>query len=141
MSGKNQFPYTLNWQTVDPRPGLLPTSGLYNGGSPPSGTLITPVTGTNTYYSNIICVNRMDNIGAEVAWTGTPTGTISYLVSASGNNWPSLTFVPALSQPNGSSGTLAVSLNQLPFQYLMAVYVNASGTGTLAIYLQLKDLN
>ena len=83
----------------------------------------------------------MDNIGAEVAWSGTPTGTLTVLVSVTGTNWPSLTFTPTLAQPAGAAATMFINLNQLPAKFLMFKYVNASGTGNLNVALQLKDLN
>lgn len=96
---------------------------------------------TNTIYSNIIEASRMDNHGLEVAWSGTPTGTLTILVSSSGTNWPSLTFSPSLAQPSGGAGYYGLSLNQLPFKYIMFVYTNVSGSGSLSIVDQLKDLN
>lgn len=83
----------------------------------------------------------MDNVGHEVAWTGTPTGTLTVLVSNSGINWPALTFSPALTQPVGSANAIGINLNQIPYKYVMFQYVNASGSGTISIYSQLKDLN
>jgi hypothetical protein len=96
---------------------------------------------TNTIYSNILDISRMDNIGAEVNWSGTPTGTLSVMVSNSGVSFSALTFSPALTQPTGSAGGYVINLNQLPFKYLMFQYINASGSGILTIYLQSKDLN
>lgn len=96
---------------------------------------------TNTIYSQIIDISKMDNIGLEVTWTGTPTGTFSVMVSNSAINFYALTFVPALAQPSGSAGGYAVDLNQVPFKYIMLQYVNASGSGTLTVYGQNKDLN
>lgn len=139
MSGKNQFPNAFNWQTTSPVTGFLPTHPT--SGSTPSGLLAGVMTGTSTIYSNIIEQSRMDNIGLEVTWTGTPTGTFSVLVSNSGINFYPLTFNPVLGQPAGSASGYAVNLNQIPFKYVMLQYVNASGTGTLTVYGQNKDLN
>ena len=83
----------------------------------------------------------MDNIGLEVTYTGTPTGTFSVMVSNSGINFYALTFSPALTQPAGSGGGYAIDLNQFPFQFIMLQYVNASGTGTLTVYGMNRDLN
>ena len=83
----------------------------------------------------------MDNVGLEVAWSGTPTGTLSVLVSNSGINWSALTFSPPIGQPAGSAAMETIDLNQLPFKYLMLQYVNSSGSGTLTVYAQLRDLN
>ncbi len=83
----------------------------------------------------------MDNAGLEVTWTGTPTGVFEVQVSNSGISFYSLTFDPVLGQPAGSSGGYAIDLNQLPFKYLLLKYTNASGSGTLTVYGQQKDLN
>jgi hypothetical protein len=140
MGHKNQTILTFNWQSSNPQTGFNPTP--YNGaGSTPSGTEGGTMSSTNTIYSNIIEVSRMDNHGIEVAWTGTPTGTLTILVSNSGLNWPALTFDPVLTQPVGSANSIAINLNQLPFKYVMLKYINASGSGTLKAYTQLKDLN
>ncbi len=141
MSGKNQVPFTANWQSSDPRTGFIPNPNLYGNGSPPSAVLAGTMSATNVIYSNIIDVSRMDNIGLEVAWTGTPGGVLKILVSNSGKNFNELTFNPVLAQPAGAAGGMAVSINQLPFKFLMFKYTNASGSGSLSIYGQEKDLN
>lgn len=139
MSGKNQYISLFNWQATTPVTGFLPTHPF--GGSTPSGTTSGTMASTNTIYSNIIDVAKMDNIGIELNWTGTPTGTISVLCSVSGANFYSLTFTPSLTQPNGSVGGQLVNINQLPFRYIMLSYVNVSGSGSLTAYAQFKDLN
>lgn len=139
MSGKNQFPYELNWQSTNPQTGFLPNP--YPGGSKPSGTTTGAMASTNTIYSNIIDISRMDNIGAEVFWTGTPTGTITIYCSVSGANWSNLTFSPALAQPSGSAAGYLINLNQVPYKYIMFQYTNSSGSGSLTVWLQFKDLN
>jgi len=83
----------------------------------------------------------MDNSGLEVTWTGTPTGTFQVMVSNSAINFYSLTFIPALGQPVGSAGGYVIDLNQIPFKYMMLQYTNISGTGTITVYGQNKDLN
>lgn len=139
MSGKNQYPVTFNWQSTNPATGFLPNPN--QGGSIPSGVVNGAMASTNTIYSQIIDLSKMDNIGLEVTYTGTPTGTFSVTVSNSGINFYALTFSPALGQPAGSGGGYAIDLNQLPFKYLSLQYVNSSGTGTLTVYGQNKDLN
>ncbi len=139
MSGKNQFPFPFNWQSSSPVTGFLPQKSPT--GSAPSGTLSGTMATTATIYSQILDVSKIDNMGLEVTWTGTPTGTFSVMVSNSGINFYALTFNPVLAQPAGSASGYAVNLNQLPFRYIMLQYVNASGTGTLTVYGQNKDLN
>lgn len=139
MSGKNQAPVVFNWQSVSPVTGFLPTHPP--GGSTPSGTISGTMASTNTIFSQIIDVSRMDNIGLEVNWVGSPVGTFSVLVSNSGINFNALTFDPALGQPAGSAAGEAVNITQLGFKYMMLKYVNSSGSGTLTVYGQVKDLN
>ncbi len=139
MSGKNQFVSTLNWQSTNPVTAFLPNP--LPGGSAPSGVVSGTMSSTNTIYSNIIDVAKMDNIGVEVTYTGTPTGVISLLGSNSGSAFYPLTFNPALAQPAGAAGGYLIDLSGYPFKYFMLSYVNASGSGTLKAYLQLKDLN
>ncbi len=141
MSGKNQVPFQLNWQSANPATGFLPVNPNFGGGSAPSGVLTGTMATTATIYSNIIEISRMDNVGLEVAWTGTPTGVISILASNSGINFPALTFDPVLAQPAGSASSYLINLNQIPFKYICVKYVNASGTGVLSVYGQEKDLN
>jgi hypothetical protein len=140
MSGKNQFPQVFNWQSTNPEIGFLPLKQNQTG-SVPSGVLNGTMSGTNTIYSQIVDIGRMDNVGLEFTWTGTPTGVFSVTVSNSGINFYSLTFDPVLTQPAGGAGGYAIDLNQLPFKYLMLQYVNSSGAGTMTVYGQNKDLN
>lgn len=139
MSGKNQYPNTYNWQSTSPVTGFLPTHSP--GGSTPSGTVAGTMSSTNTIYSNIIDLAKMDNIGLEITWTGTPTGTFQVMGSNSGINFYALTFNPALGQPAGSAGGYLIDLTGYPFKYIMLEYMNASGSGTLTAYGQSKDLN
>lgn len=139
MSGKNQFPNTYNWQSTNPSTGFLPNPN--QGGSIPSGVVNGVMASTNTIYSQIIDLSKMDNIGLEVTYTGTPTGTFSVMVSNSGVNFYALTFNPALTQPSGGAGGYAINLNQLPFKYMFLQYVNSSGSGVLTVYGQNKDIN
>lgn len=142
MGNKNQFPPVINWQSTTPVTGLLPVNtNNYGGGTKPSGTIAGTMSGTNTIYTNVLEVSRFDNHGLEVTWTGTPTGTITVLCSNSGINFYPLTFNPALTQPAGSAGGYLINLNQVPFKYLMLQYVNSTGSGTLSVYGQLKDVN
>lgn len=143
--GKAQFPSQFNFQSTSPVTGFLPAPGpgqdVAGNSKPLSGVKAGVMTGTSTIYSNIIGVRQMDNAGIEVAWTGTPTGTLQVMVSNSGINFNALTFNPALSQPAGSAGGLAIALRDLPFQYLMLQYTNASGSGTLTATGQFKANN
>lgn len=139
MSGKNQYPNTYNWQSTNPVTKFLPNP--YQGGSLPSGTVSGTMSSTNTIYSNIVDLSKMDNVGLEVTWTGTPTGTFTVNASNSGINFYPLTFNPPLAQPTGSGGGYVIDLSGYPFKYILLEYVNATGSGVLTAYGQNKDLN
>lgn len=145
MSGKNQAPFAFNWQASDPRTGFLPLNLNTQGkGSVPSGVVSGTMSGTNTIYSQIVDVSRMDDVAIEFNWTGTPTGTISLLVSNSAINWPSISataFTPAFVQPSGTAAFEGMNLSLLGFKYILLQYTNASGAGVLTAYGQVKDLN
>jgi uncharacterized membrane protein len=143
MSGKNQVPLVANWQSVSPVIGFLPLNANTQGkGSIPSGVLTGTMSGTNTIYSNIFDVSRMDDLYLEVAWTGSSVGVFSILASVSGVNFNTLTFgaVP-LAQPIGVDGGYGVNIALQGFKYILLQYVNASGVGVLTVNLQEKDLN
>lgn len=142
--GKSQFPSSFNWQSTSPVIGFLPAPGPKQdvaGNSPKSGVLAGVMTGTNVIYTNILGIRQSDNIGLELTWTGTPTGTIEVMVSNSGINFYSLTFDPVLAQPSGSGGGYVVALMEIPFQYMFVRYTNTSGVGTITIYAQSKANN
>jgi hypothetical protein len=142
LGHKRQYPSELNWQTTNPVTTFLPlNNNTATRGSVPSGITNGSMTGTTTIYSNIVDSSLLDNIGAEVTYTGTATGTITVMASNSGINFYALTFSPTLAQPSGSFGGYLIDLNQLPFRYYMFVYTNVSGTGSLTVYMQAKDIN
>lgn len=133
MGNKNQNTFHFNWQSATPIP-FVPNTSL-------TGVTAGVMATTATIYSNIVDVTIKDNLGLEVTWTGTPTGTISILGSASGAAFYALTFSPVLTQPSGSADGYLIDLNQFPWKYILVKYVNASGSGTLSVYLTTKDLN
>jgi len=142
MSGKNQTPFTLNWQATSPATNFLPNNpSLYGGGSAPSGTLAGAMASTNTIYSQIVDISKMDSIGLSVTYTGTPTGTIQVMVANADVNFYALTFSPVLTQPAGAAGGFYVNLAQIGAKYLMLQYTNTSGSGSLTITGQMKDWN
>lgn len=142
MSGKNQLPGIFGWQSNDPRLTFNPPSQPITNGTPSSGVTGGTMSGTNTIYSNIIELSRMDNEGFTVNWIGTPTGTLSVLVAnADALTWPALTFSPSLAQPSGSAGFYGIEITQFKYKYLMFQYVNSSGSGVLTINTQSRDLN
>jgi hypothetical protein len=141
MGSKKQTQIVFNWQATNPATGFLPLNNNTQAGSIASGTLAGAMASTNTIYSQIANVSQLDNIGLEVTWTGSPVGTFSVMGSNSGINFEALTFTPALAQPVGSADGYLINLQQYPFTYLMLEYTNTSGTGTITVYGQGKDLN
>lgn len=99
------------------------------------------MTSTNTLTSVATFIANLDNIGLQVVWTGTPTGTLSVLVSPDDVSYDALTFNPPLTQPAGAGGRYWVNMSQLASFYIKVQYVNASGTGVLNVKICGKDLN
>ncbi len=134
MGDKNQNRMTLNWQASTPIP--------YANNVPLTGVSAGVMTGTNTIYSNIVDITIKDNDGLEFTWTGNPVGTVTILASNSGVNFYDMApFEPPLGQPAGSAGGYLVNINQFPFKYLLVQYTNVSGSGTLKVVVQTKDIN
>lgn len=104
------------------------------------------MTSTNVITSSAQNIQNFDNIALEISWTGTPTGTFALLASVS-ESIPNATGTfytltsPSLTNPSGSAGGYVVSLNQFPYPYIQFKYTNATGSGTLNVYLFSKDLN
>lgn len=99
------------------------------------------VSSTTTYTSPSSFIGNLDNIGVQVKFVGTQTGTFSVQVSNDDTDFDDLTFSPALSQPAGSNLSYVIDLNQLPWPYLRFKYVNASGSGALTVSIYGKDVN
>lgn len=90
-----------------------------------------------------------DNIGIQVIWTGTPTGTFGMEVSntatvgadgtVSGGTWSTytLTSPPA---PSGSSSSGIIPINQLPYAFMRLTYTAVSGAGNLTAVLTAKPV-
>lgn len=137
MGAKKTVSFTFNWQATDPALTFNPSA------NPPDLTGVTdgPMASTNTIYTNIQNVDLLDNHGIQIDYTGTASGTITAMVSNNGRKFYALTLNPAITQPTGSTGGCIGSFNQLPYKYLMFKYVNSSGTGTLKIINNSKDLN
>lgn len=111
---------------------VLPRYHLINAGS---------MTGTATINSSPVTITNLDNMGLRISWTGTAVGTLSVQVSVDETNYDSLTFSPGITQPAGTAGSYVISLNQLPFGLMRVSYTNASGSGTLNVWIEGKDLN
>lgn len=99
------------------------------------------VGGTATYLSEPINIKNLDDIGLQLKWTGTVTGTFTVMHSPDGDDYDTILLSPIITQPSGSAGTWSVVLQLEPYQWVKVQYVNASGTGTVDVIVTAKDLN
>lgn len=98
------------------------------------------VSGTNTYHSAPTDINQLANIGLDIRFIGTMTGTLAIEASNDKTTFTALTFNPSLTQPSGSNLNFLIDLNQIPWRYIRTSYTNSSGSGTLTSLLTAKDL-
>ncbi len=100
-----------------------------------SGNITSPATN----------IQFLDNVGLQLNFTGSPTGTFAVQVSADhiqdsqGNiqvagNWVSLSLSPSPAA-TGSGNQIYIDLNQLSAPYVRVVYTFSSGTGTLNSFI------
>jgi len=83
-------------------------------------------------------VTQLDNIGYIAEWSGTsPVGVLSVEVQSGPSGWAALDFGSPLAV-SGSSGSLIINVNQLPFEKIRVVYTATSGTGDLTVTLSSK---
>ncbi len=100
----------------------------------------TAVSSTTTYHSASTNINQLANIGLDIRFAGTMTGTLTVECSNDNATFTALTFSPVLTQPTGSNLNILIDLNQVPFEWVRTSYTNASGSGTLTSILTAKDL-
>lgn len=101
----------------------------------------TAVSGTTTFTSSPVNVRNTDNVGIQLKWTGTPTGTWTILHSPDNVDYDSITLSPVITQPAGTAGTWSVILQLEAYSWVKVQYVNASSTGHISIKVTAKDLN
>lgn len=102
------------------------------------------VSSTTVYTSEIFNMSNLDNMGLQVKFTGTPTGTLTIQVSVNNSTWdtlPTADINPSVASPSGSATDTVYSIKATPFPYLRVSYTNASSTGTLSVWICGKDLN
>lgn len=103
-----------------------------------------------TITSSVTSIKRLDNIGIQLNWTGTPTGTFQVQISAdyaqdnqgkitNVGNWIPLVLSPAPAA-SGSAGNAYVDINQISAPWIRVVYTKTSGVGTLNGYLNGKTI-
>lgn len=103
-----------------------------------------------TFTSDPCPCNGQDNIGIELQWAGTPTGTFTVQVSNSywpgdatspynAGVWNTLTLSSTISAA-GSSDSAAINLNQLPFSWYRIKYTYSSGSGLVTAIVTQKGI-
>ena len=105
---------------------------------------------TSTITSSAIEVKNQDNVGIQMNWVGVPVGTFSFQISndfkedinnniLAPGNWITLPVLPAIAAV-GTSDVAYVDLNQLSAMYMRVVYMAASGSGTLDVFVTAKGI-
>jgi len=117
---------------------LLKFQNITNGAM--SGNITSPATN----------IQFMDDIGVQLNFTGTPTGTfqiqvsIDYAQDAEGNiqnagNWIPIN-LPSSPVASGGSGFIYIDLNMLSAPWIRVVYIASSGVGVLNSFLTGKEV-
>lgn len=97
------------------------------------------VTGTGTYYSNLMSLDNATGISIEMRWTGTPAGTITMWKSNKPNpvlstdaDWIQLT--DTFVDPAGTASSTDDELGNFRAHLMRIKYVNATGSGSFFGY-------
>lgn len=110
--------------------------------------------------SSVTDIRWLDDVGLQLVWTGSPTGSFAVQVSADYNpggqsgtianagNWTPLTLtyfngstnVTATSVPTSVGSPIYLDLSLLSAPYIRLVYTKVSGTGTLTSTITAKEL-
>lgn len=105
---------------------------------------------TASITSSVTNIQFLDNIGIQLDFTGTPTGTFQVQVSANhaqdefGNvtvpgSWIPITLSPSPAA-SGSADSIYIDINQTSAPWIRVVYTRGSGTGVLNGYITGKLL-
>lgn len=105
---------------------------------------MSQATVTSTYAD----IRYLDNVGIQVKWTSaSAVGVITVECSDNYNpdknitgSWVALTFSPALTQPASNNGEYLININQCPHAWIRVVYTKTSGTGTLNVWVNAKEI-
>lgn len=114
----------------------------------PKFQIITAGNMSGNLMSSVTNIEYMDNIGIQLNFTGTPTGTfavqvsIDYVQDAQGNvtnagNWIALSLTPAPTAA-GSANQIYIDINQLSAPWIRTIYTAGSSTGTLNAFVTAK---
>lgn len=109
---------------------------------------ITAASMAGNVTSAVTNIQMLDNIGVQLNFTGTPSGTFEVQVSADhaqdmfGNvtnagNWIPLTLTPSPTA-SGAAGQIYIDIQETSAPWLRIVYTRTGGTGTLDGYITAK---
>lgn len=90
--------------------------------------------------SDSVDVTYTDNVGFQLTFTGTPTGTFSCEGTVDEVSWSPLSF-SSTPTASGAADTHLFNINQIPYKKLRVKYTRTSSTGTLNVYVMSKGLN
>lgn len=93
----------------------------------------------STTQSDPYDIRPYDNIGIQLIWTGTPTGTITIEAQIDSSTWTDMGVSPAITL-SGSASSQLVGIRNQAFNKIRVVYTRTSGTGSLDAYLIGKSL-
>ena len=103
------------------------------------------VSGTNTYYSTVVSLQRATGCSVHLKWTGTPTGALTHWMSnkdqpdeTSDTDW--VQYTDGFTDPAGGASSTADELGNFRAGYYRVKYVNASGSGTLYGYVNVSRI-
>lgn len=114
---------------------------IFNGVSMAVSQTSSIVCTATPFTVSAVKIDKQDNIGIQLDWTGTPTGTFAIQISSNrkqddnGNvlspgNWITLPLNPAIAAI-GTADDAYIDLNQMSAQFVQIVYTAVSGSGTL----------
>jgi hypothetical protein len=117
------------------------------------------MTGTSTLTSAVTEIKNQDNIGFQLQWSGSPTGTFSvevsmdYFADINGNvvnpgiwttvpvsYWNGTSYTTSTTVPTSVGSPIYIDLNQLSATYIRVQYTNSASTGTLNGYVDGKGV-
>lgn len=112
--------------------------------------LITSGDMSSSITSAATNIQFLDNIGVQLHFTGSPTGTFSVQVSLNHKqdsqgvvsvpgDWVSIVLSPA-PVAAGSADDIYIDINQISSPWLRVVYTRSSGSGTLQGYVGAKEV-
>ena len=113
---------------------LIPKHLMVDGDM--SGSLVT----------DVVSALYQDNIGFQVEWTGSPSGSFAIEASIDYNDvsgsgtFYELTFNPILGEAGGSAGGFLINLNQFPYPYYRLTYEPVGSSGSLNVYICSKEI-